>query len=502
MTKDPLYIPTGVSGLDYVLMGGFLREGFYLVQGDPGSGKTTLALQFVLSRQKAGERCLYITLTESRRDLEKACGSHGWSLDGIEICDLSKSAVNLVGVPEASVFHPSETELGETTQAILAAVEQVKPQHVVFDGLSELRLLSGNPLIYRRQLLALKDFFAERRAMVLLLDDRSSAFGEIQPESLVGGNIILERSLPQYGRARRRMFATKVRGSSFREGYHDYEIVKGVGVVVHPRLVAAEHHDRFARTLLPSGVASLDEMLAGGLSTGSTTLLLGPAGVGKSTIAMQFVIAAMKSGQKAAAYVFDEVLETLLDRTEKLCLAQTGGVKEFLRSGLLHAQQVDPAEMSPGAFAHEVRRAVEAGAKVLVIDSLNGYLNAMPEERFLTAHLHELFSYLNQKGVVTIMVVAQHGMIVGTGVGGDVDVSYLADTVLLVRYFEVQGEILQALSVFKKRTGAHERSLRQLKISAQGVVVGEPLREFRGIMTGVPQYEGTTGVLPDAEATK
>jgi circadian clock protein KaiC len=494
--KDKKFAPTGVPGLDHVLMGGFLREGFYLVQGDPGSGKTTLALQYAFCRQQAGERCLYITLTETRRDLENACLSHGWVLEGLEICDLTRSAANLVGEPEISVFHPSETELGETTKAVLAAVEKVNPQHVVFDGLSEMRLLSGNALIYRRQLLALKEFFAGRNATVLLLDDRSSPFGSIQPESLVGGNIVLERTLPQYGRARRRMYATKVRGSDFREGYHDYEIVRG-GVVIHPRLVASEHHEKFERQALPSGVANLDTMLCGGLATGSTTLLLGPAGVGKSTIAMQFAVAAMKTGKKVASYVFDEVIDTMVERTEKLCFGKEGGIKEYMRTGLLHAQQVDPAEMSPGAFAHEVRRAVEDGAKVVVIDSLNGYLNAMPEERFLTTHLHEMFSYLNQKGVVTIMVVAQHGMIVGAGGGGDVDVSYLADTVLLCRYFESQGEILQAVSVFKKRTGTHERTLRQLNISEQGVAVGDPLREFRGVMTGVPRYEGKAKILRD-----
>jgi circadian clock protein KaiC len=453
-------------------------------------------LQFVFGRQLVGERCLYITLTESRRDLESACRAHGWSLDAVEICDLTKSAANLAGEPESSLFHPSETELGETTQAILAAVERARPQYVVFDGLSELRLLSGNALVYRRQLLALKEFFAEHKATVLLLDDRSSAFGDVQPESLVGGNIVLERTLPTYGRARRRLHVTKVRGSDFREGYHDYEIIQG-GVVVHPRLVAAEHHDKFARETFSSGVENLDAILHGGLSAGSTTLLLGPAGVGKSTIAMQYAVAAMKAGKKAACYVFDEVLDTLIDRTEKLCLSQSGGVKDYMQGRLLHAQQVDPAEMSPGAFAHEVRRAVEDGAKVIVIDSLNGYLNAMPEERFLTAHLHELFSYLNQKGVVTIMVVAQHGLVAGTGGAGDVDVSYLADTVLMFRYFESRGEILQALGVFKKRTGSHERSLRQLTISTQGVAVGDPLREFQGIMTGVPQYEGNTKMLHD-----
>lgn len=496
MSNDSTFVPTGVPGLDYVLMGGFRREGFYLLQGDPGSGKTTVALQYVLGRIKAKESCLYITLTESIRDLNAASRSHGWALEGVEICDLTKSAANVVGEPESSIFHPSETELGETTKAIFAAVEKSKPRHVVFDGLSEMRLLSGSPLVYRRQLLALKDFFAELRATVLLLDDRSSAFGDIQPESLVGGNIVLERTLPQYGRARRRLYATKVRGSNFREGFHDYEIVQG-GVIVHPRLVAAEHHETFTRDQCPSGVANLDTMLAGGLSTGSTTLLLGPAGVGKSTIAMQYAVNEMRAGHKAAVYMFDEVLDTLIERVEKLCLGKAGGLRAFIAEKRLHAQQVDPSELSPGAFAHEVRRAVDEGARVIVIDSLNGYLNAMPEERFLTTHLHEMFAYLNQKGVLTLIVVAQHGMIVGGGAMGEVDVSYLADTVLLFRYFESHGEIKQAVSVFKKRTGEHERTLRELSISSKGVGVGEPLREFRGIMTGVPQYESDERMLPN-----
>jgi circadian clock protein KaiC len=498
MHDDDDRIPTGVPGLDCVLLGGFLREGFYLVQGDPGSGKTTVALQFARGRVAAGDTCLYITLTESRRDLENAARSHGWSLDGIAVCDLTRSAANLAGEPESSVFHPSETELGETTKAIFAAVEAANPRHVVFDGLSEMRLLAGNPLVYRRQLLAMKEFFAERHTTVVLLDDRSSQFGIDSPESLVGGAIVLERTLPDYGRARRRLYVTKVRGAKFREGFHDYEIQQG-GVAVHPRLVAAEHRERFASTVMPSGVANLDTMLAGGLTTGSTTLLLGPAGVGKSTVAMQFAVTAMKAGTKAAVYMFDEVLETLIGRVDKLCVGKDGGVRGYIDEGLLHAQQVDSAEMSPGAFAHEVERVVDAGARVVIIDSLNGYLNAMPEERFLTTHLHEMFAFLNQRGVLTLMVVAQHGMIVGAGGGGDVDVSYLADTVLLFRYFEARGEIRQALGVFKKRTGAHERTLRQLRISASGLSVGEPLREFRGIMSGIPAYEGgAAGSIDDA----
>lgn len=479
-------IPTNIPGLDNVLLGGFLPDAFYLIQGDPGSGKTTLALQFMQGRLKAGERCLYISLTESRRDLESTCRSHGWSLEGLELRDLTHATGDLTESSEASVFHPADTELSEMMQVIAADAERVKPTCVVFDGLSELRLLSGDRLRYRRQLLALKEFFATKSATVLVLDDHSSAFPGVQPESLVGGSLVLERHLPVYGRARRRLFVTKVRGSNFREGYHDYEIVTG-GLLVHPRLVAGEHHDAFAPGLCASGIPNLDAMLHGGLNAGSTTLLLGPAGAGKSTVSTQFVVNALKRGKKAAIYVFDEVMHIMIERAEKLCFGKPGGFASYVTEGLLHAQQIDPAEMSPGAFAHEVRRAVEEGAHVVVIDSLNGYLNAMPQESFLTTHLHELFAYLNQKGVLTIMVVAQHGML-AAGAVGDVDVSYLADTVLLFRYFEANGEVNQALSVLKRRTGPHERTIRELKIDSKGVQVGEPLRHFRGILSGVPQY--------------
>jgi circadian clock protein KaiC len=492
------FVSTGVPGLDHVLMGGILRGGFYLAQGDPGSGKTTLALRYMLSRAAAGERCLYVSLTESRRDLENACRSHGWKLDGVDVLDLTRSAANTAGVAETSVFHPADTELGETTRAILDVVARVNPANVVFDGLAEMRLLAGDPLRYRRQLLALKEFFADRGATVLLLDDRSAQFAGVQPESLVGGNLVMERYLPAYGRARRRLYVTKVRGADFREGYHDYEIRSGEGVMVHPRLVAAEHQAEFPGDLRASGIPNLDAMLGGGLSPGCTTLLLGPAGVGKSTVAMQFAVQALKGGERVAVYLFDEILRMLLERCDKLCLGTPGGLSGYLAGGQLHAQQVDPAELSPGAFAHEIRRAVDAGAKVVIIDSLNGYLNSMPEERFLTTHLHELFSYLNQQGVLTLVVAAQHGMgLVGRGADGDLDVSYLADSVLLFRYFETRGEIRQAVSVFKKRTGAHERTIRQMRIDATGLRVGDPLENFRGVMTGVPEYDGNTAVMAD-----
>lgn len=486
---EPKYVSTGVAGLDAVLMGGFVRGGFYLVQGDPGSGKTTLALQFVRGRLKAGERCLYISLTESQRDLDRTCAAHDWSLKGLELRDLTRSGADLEAESQVSVFHPADTELNDITKTVFDELKLVTPDHVVFDGLAELRLLAGEPLRYRRTLLSLKEFIAATGATALLLDDRSASFADMQPESLVGGNIVLERSLPAYGRARRRLFVSKVRGSYFREGYHDYEIITG-GVVVYPRLVASEHHDKFNTEVCSSGLPNLDAMLRGGLLMGSTTLFLGPAGAGKSTISMQFAVNALRQGKKAAVYLFDEVMHILVERSEKLCLGTPGGLEAFVRDGRLHLQQVDPAEMSPGAFAHEVRRAVEAGAKLLVIDSLNGYLNAMPEERALTTHLHELFAYLNQKGVLTIIVVAQHGMLASGVSSGDIDVSYLADSVLLFRYYEAAGEIRQAISVFKKRTGSHERTIRQLTIDENGVSVGEPLSHLRGIMTGVPQYQG------------
>ncbi len=479
---------TGISGLDDVLLGGFLRGGFYLLQGDPGSGKTTLALQFVHGRLRERERCLYVSLTESRADLESACRSHGWSLDGLELSDLSRSSADLEAHSQVSVFHPADTELSDLVKVVREEVERVQPLHIVFDGMSELRLLAGEPLRYRRTLLSLKELFASKGVTALLLDDRSGAFGSTQPESLVSGNIILERVMPVYGKTRRRLAVTKVRGSDFLEGFHDYDIVTG-GVIVYPRLVASEQRLPFDRELFSSGVKNLDAMLHGGLAAGSTTLMIGPAGAGKSTAAMQFVVSALRRGQKAAVYVFDEVRHTLVERVEKLCIQEPDGIQGFVEEGLLHIQQVDPAEKSPGAFAHLVRSAVADGTRVVVIDSLNGYLNSMPEERFLTTHLHELFAFLNHSGVLTIIVVAQHGMMASTAREGTFDVSYLADSVLLFRYYEAGGEVNQAVSVFKKRTGPHERSIRRLTIDESGFSVGEPLRQFHGIMTGVPQYD-------------
>jgi circadian clock protein KaiC len=475
---------TGVAGLDQILGGGLVPEGFYLLQGDPGAGKTTVALQFLLAGHAHGERGLYITLTETRSDLTRACRSRGWPIENIDVCDLTRSDFNAGRDSQYVMFQPSEVEFGETARQILLEVERHNPARVVFDGLSELRLLAPDPLRYRRQLLSMKSFFESKHMTVLLLDDRTSPAGHLDPESLVGGNIVLEKYLPGYGGARRRLHVTKVRSADFMDGYHDYDITRA-GVVVYPRLVASEHHVPFEASELASGIANLDRMLQGGLAFGTTTLLLGPAGAGKSTVAMQYVASALKSGIKAAVFTFDEVLATLFGRSEKLV---SDGIRSYVDSGQLHAKQINPAALSPGGFAEQVRELVESGTRVIVIDSLNGYLSAMPDERFLTTHLHELFAYLNQKGIVTIMVVAQHGLVM-PGVA-ELDVSYLADSVLLLRYFESNAQIHQAISVFKKRTGGHERSLRMLNITENGLHVGEPLAGFHGVMTGVPEYGG------------
>jgi circadian clock protein KaiC len=493
-SRTDLRVPTGVSGLDVILGGGFLPRGFYLLQGDPGSGKTTLAMQFARSCVARGERTLYVSLSESQQDLDRTARSHGWSLDGLFVQDLSKEDTSAAELDnQTTLFYPAEVELGKTTRRILDEIERVAPEVVVFDGLGELRMLAGDAFTYRRQLLALKNYFEEQGITVLLLDDRTTRLGDSQPETLVGGSILLEKHLPGYGGARRRPCVSKVRGANFRSGYHDYEILGGEGVVVYPRVGASHRPEDLVveRREFTSGIPGLDGMMWGGLPGGATTLILGPAGVGKSTVSIQYVVQTLREGIPVAIYTFDEILNTLFERTEKLCLT---GLQQYVDSGLLHAQQVNPAELSPGGFAHSVQRAVEEnGVRLVVIDSLNGYVSAMPDEQYLQTNLHELFAYLNQKGVATIMVVAQHGFL-----GNDVrsiDVSYLADTVILMRYFEADGEILQAISVVKKRTGMHERSLRQLRISANGLEVGEPLREFRGIMTGVPQYLGSESLI-------
>jgi circadian clock protein KaiC len=483
-----LRIATGIAGMDDILGGGFAASRFYLVEGDPGSGKTTLALQYLLEGRRCSERGLYVTLSETEEELTGVAQSHGWTLEGIDICELIPSEESLSPEAQARMFHPSEVELSETTQAVLAEVQRIEPTRVVFDSLSELRLLAQSPLRYRRQILALKQFFAGRKCTVLLLDDRTSELADQQLHSLTHGVLMLEQLSPQYGAERRRLRVVKMRGARFRGGFHDFSILTG-GLEVYPRLVAAEHRQPFPTGQLQSGIAAMDRLLCGGLDRGTSALFMGPAGSGKSSLALQYCVAAAERGEHSIVYTFDETLTTLLARTEGLGIA----LAPHVQSGRICIQQIDPGELTPGEFTHRMQRSAEQdGAKIVVIDSLNGYLSAMPEERFLTIQLHELLSYLGQRGVVTLLVVAQHGFL-GAGMQTPVDASYLADSVVLFRYFEVQGRLQRAISVVKKRSGNHEDSLRELRLTPQGIWVGEPLTNFHGVLTGTPTFLSDPG---------
>jgi len=477
---DPL-ISTGVPGLDDVLGGGLLPRRLYLIEGTPGAGKTTLALQFLIEGAKHSESVLYVTLSESGAELRSVARSHGWNLKGIRMREMLPSHESLQPDEQYTMFHPSEVELSETTLKILADVEALKPTRVVFDSLSELRLLAGNSLRYRRQILALKQFFSGRECTVLLLDDMTALEHDLQVQSIAHAVLRMEQIHSDYGSARRRLLVLKYRGQQYRGGYHDYKIVRG-GLVVFPRLVAAEHLNSLVQTKLPSGIPALDDLLGGGVQKGTSSLLVGAPGTGKSTVAMQFAVTAAKRGERAALFLFDESINTLRTRCEGMGMT----LQPYIDSGHLSIRQIDPGELSPGELVNDVRIAVtEQHASVVVIDSLNGYLNAMPNERFLIVQLHELLTYLGQAGVATLLIGAQHGLI-GSNMQTPVDASYLADAVILLRYYEANGEVKQAISVIKKRGGAHERTIRDFSMSASGLQVGLPLRQFRGILTGVP----------------
>ena len=479
---------TGIDGLDDILSGGFTRRRLFLVEGVPGSGKTTLALQFLLAGARRGEAVLYVTLSETEEELRAVAASHGWSLDGINVRELTPPEGTLDLDEQNTMFHPSEIELATTTRLILEDVDRLKPSCVVFDSLSELRLLAGSALRYRRQILALKQYFATRECTVVLLDDLTASAHDLQMQSIAHGVVLLEQMNPEYGSERRRVRVVKYRGVQFRGGHHDYIIRKG-GIQVFPRLVASEHRQAPTRRKMASGLAELDALLGGGIEEGTSTLVVGAAGTGKSTLAAQFAAAVGGRGEPAAMFLFDEQPDTLLTR----CAAMGLPLGPHLESGLLTLQQVDPAELTPGELIHAIRLAVEQrGAKIVVIDSLNGYLNAMPEERFLTIQLHELLMYLAQQGVATILIGAHQGLI-GSQMHTPVDASYLADAVILLRYFEARGEVRQAISVMKKRGGSHERTIRELHMSRGRIHVGDTLRNFRGILTGVPVYEGPPG---------
>jgi circadian clock protein KaiC len=490
---DDQRIATGIPGLNDVLGGGLPAGHFFLVEGVPGSGKTTLGLQFLMEGAQNGEKVLYVTLSESKAEIEKIARSHDWSLEGITIFEYTPTEDSLRPEDQYSAFHPSEIEFQDTTRTILNEVQRVQPSRIVLDSLSEIRLLARDSLRYRRQVLALKHFFANRNCTVFFLDDRSSAREDLQLQSIAHGALLLEKVPRDFGNTRRRMQIEKMRGSTYREGYHDYRIQQG-GMIVFPRLVASEHRESFEGGCVTSGIAGLDAIWGGGIDRGTSTLLIGAAGSGKSSIAMSYAVAAAKRGEFAAAFLFEELISTACRRSAGLKIDP----KPYIQHGKLHLQQVDPAELSPGEFVQQVRDAVDIrGAKVVVIDSLNGFINAMPGEQYLTMQMHELLAFLNHRGVATFLVLAQAGL-VGSNMTSPVDLSYLADNVLLLRFFESEGEIHKALSVVKKRSGKHERSIRELILANGEIAVGPPLREFRGVLTGVPMYVGSGPTISGA----
>lgn len=475
---------TGIPGLNDILAGGFIPYRLYLLEGTPGSGKTTLAFQFLLEGVRRGERVLYITLSETAEEIGDVAHSHGWTLDGVSIYELVPSEKILEASEHYSVFHPSEVELSETTSRILEEFERVSPSRVVFDSLSELRLLSGSPLRYRRQILALKQFFAGRQCTVLLLDDLTAAQHDLQVQSIAHGALLLEQSIPAFGVARRRLSVTKYRGSDFRGGYHDYTIRRG-GLEVYPRLVAAEHRQHGGRRRAKSGVAALDALLGGGLERSTSTLIQGAPGTGKSTLAALIATHEAALGERSTLFLFDERPDTLYARTEGLDIP----LRKYVDSGHIVVRPVDPAELTPGAFGQAIRLAVERSeSKLIVIDSLNGYLLSMPDEKFLVVQLHELLSFLGHRGVATILIAAQQSLISRES-SAPVEVSYLADSVVQLRYFESEGDVRQVISVLKMRSSAHDHTIREFKLQPGGVSIGEPLRDYHGVFTGIPDRQ-------------
>lgn len=489
--SHPNRAKTGVLGLDQVLNGGLPRDHIYLIDGEPGTGKTTLALQFLLEGVQAGEKGLYVTLSESREELEQVASSHGWTLDGIEIFELASERPD-EAAEGYTLFHPAEVELQQTMDAVLTRIEEINPVRVVFDSLSEMRLLAREPLRFRRQILAMKQFFGSREGTVLLLDDKTSPADDLQLHSLAHGVVVLEHVTLEYGSERRRLQVTKVRGAQFRGGFHDFRISTG-GLQVFPRILHDVPRENFTGSTIASGSNRLDTLLGGGITAGTSLLITGAAGTGKSVLCTQYAHAAVNRGERVLFYLFDERLATFRLRTRELGMDIDGALDD----GHLQIQQIEPTDLSPGEFASQVVTAVEKEKIALVvIDSINGYMQSMPEERLLPIQVHELLSFLSNHGVTCIMTLVQHG-IFGNPVDDAAEVSYLADTVILMRYFEVNGTVRQAVSVVKRRSGNHERTIRECKVAQGGLNVGAPLREFQGVLTGVPTYLGNSVPLMD-----
>jgi circadian clock protein KaiC len=493
MTREPqptIKAEFGIPGLDDILVGGLARGHLYLIEGTPGTGKTTLALQYLLEGARRGETGLYITLSETERELRLSATSHGWDIGSeFKVFELAPPETLLDEEREQSLLYSSDIELGETTQRMFEVVESVRPDRIVVDSLSEIRLLAQSSLRYRRQILALKHYFARGNATVLMLDDLTTDTLDKTVHSVAHGVLRLEELAPLYGAERRRLRVVKYRGQHFRGGYHDFCIRQG-GIQVFPRLVSAEHRTDFVRDRLSSRIPALDALLGGGVDKGSSTLVLGPSGAGKSLLTMQFARAAVERQEKAALFIFDEEMGLLLDRTESIGI----DLQALRATGKLSIEQIDAAEVSPGEFAHRVRERVDREqVKTVIIDSLNGYQAAMPEEQALLLHVHELLQYLNRQGVSTFLTVAQHGLV--GDMKSPVDITYLADTVLLLRYFEATGRVRRAISVIKKRSGSHEDTIREYRITGNGFEIGEPLTGFQGVLRGVPAYSGAAGPL-------
>ena len=492
MRHVSLKAKTGVEGLDDILVGGLRRGRVYLLEGSPGTGKTTIAAQFLLEGARQGEPGLYITLSETEEELRETSESHGWDFGPPNaIFELVPPESLLDDQQQQSLLYSSDLELGETTKRIFEAIEAHSPKRVVLDSLSEIRLLAQSSLRYRRQVLALKHQFSRNDATVLMLDDLTTETLDKTVHSVAHGVIRLEETAPDYGAERRRLRVIKYRGQRFRGGHHDMVIETG-GVKVFPRLVSGEHRTDFKRETISSGSAALDGLLGGGIERGSSTLVLGPAGTGKSLLTMTFAVRAVERGEKAAMFIFDEELGLLFERAKGLGI----DLQALKDSGKLLIEQVDAAEMSPGEFSQRVRSCVESlGARTVIVDSLNGYQQAMPEEKQLILHMHELLQFLNRQGATTFLTVAQHGLV--GDMQAPVDVTYLADTVVLLRYFEAAGRVRRAISIIKKRTSAHEDTIREYRIGSDGVTLGEPLTNFQGVLRGVPELVGE-GVLLNA----
>ena len=477
-------VASGSQALDYILGGGFAANRVHLLEGAPGSGKTTLGLQFLIEGRDKGECCLYITLSESRDELLHVAGTHGWDLTGIEIFELVPPELSLDTEREQSIVYASDLELGETVQMVMEEVQRVAPARVVFDSLSEIRLLAQGPLRFRRQVLALKHYFAQHHCTVLFLDDMTQMETDLSLHSLAHGVLRLDHEAQTYGAERRRLRVFKMRARAFRGGFHDFTIRKG-GLNIFPRLVAASHpDDGHVNQVAKSGIAELDALVGGGLDHGTTNLVIGPSGSGKSTIVLQFINAATARGETVLVVSFDETERVFTRRAQGLGV----DVEDLQRKGLLTLRQVDPAELSPGELTAFVREEVAKGVSMVVLDSLSGYQHAMPGEQFMLLQMHELVTFLNQQGVLTFLILAQAGMV--GQMQSPVDLTYLSDAVLLLRFFEARGELRRALSVLKKRTGAHESTIRELVIDDKGIRVGDKLAAFRGILSGTPVYEG------------